>query len=66
MWQFALGFSVGVYVGTYYDCKPMIKRTVDCIKHWKPEERDDNKDTSDKVFLGNNKDPKKWLISYPG
>ena len=28
---------------TYYDCKPMIKRTIDCIKHWKPEEREDNK-----------------------
>jgi len=44
MWQFFLGFGTGIYVGTYYDCKPMIKRTVDCIKHWKPEERDDNKD----------------------
>ena len=44
MWQFFLGFSAGVYVGTYYDCKPMIKRTADCIKNWKPDEREDNRD----------------------
>jgi len=43
MWQFFIGFSTGVYVGTFYDCKPMINRTIDCIKHWKPEERGDNK-----------------------
>ena len=28
--------------------------------------RDDIKDTSVKVFLGKNKDPKSWLTSYPG
>ena len=28
MWQFLLGFATGVYVGTYYDCKP----TIDFIK----------------------------------
>ena len=28
--------------------------------------RDDIKDTSVKVFLGKNKNPKNWLISYPG
>ena len=40
MWQFVLGFSSGVYVGTYYDCKPMIIRAIDCIKHWKPDEKE--------------------------
>ena len=24
MWQFMMGFGVGVYVGTKYDCKPTI------------------------------------------
>ena len=43
MWQFFIGFGTGVYVGTYYNCKPMIKRTIDCIKHWKPEEIEEKK-----------------------
>ena len=29
-------------------------------------ERNDIKDTSVKVFLGKNKNPKDWLVSYPG
>ena len=24
MWQFLLGLSAGVYIGTYYDCEPSI------------------------------------------
>ena len=24
MWQILLGFAGGVYVGTFYDCKPII------------------------------------------
>ena len=24
MWQVLLGFSAGVYVGTYYDCRPFL------------------------------------------
>ena len=30
MWQVVLGFSMGVYVGTYYDCKPCLDR----INNW--------------------------------
>ncbi len=26
MWRFIAGFSVGVYIGTYYECKPTIIR----------------------------------------
>jgi len=44
MWQILVGFSAGIYVGTYYDCKPMIYRASECIKNWKPEERPENKD----------------------
>ena len=25
MWQFICGFGTGVYVGTYYNCKPVIE-----------------------------------------
>jgi hypothetical protein len=25
MWKFLLGFASGVYAGTYYDCKPIIR-----------------------------------------
>lgn len=24
MWQFLAGFGFGVYMGTYYDCKPYL------------------------------------------
>ena len=24
MWQMVLGFGAGVYVGTYYDCRPYL------------------------------------------
>ena len=32
MWQFLMGFGVGVYVGTKYDCKPTIGFVKKCIK----------------------------------
>jgi hypothetical protein len=47
MWQFVIGFSAGIYTGTYYDCKPMIKRAIECVKHWKPDERDERDDGKD-------------------
>lgn len=28
MWQFLCAFSAGVYVGTYYNCKPMINQII--------------------------------------
>ena len=28
MWQFIIGFTSGIYIGTYYDCEP----TIDIIK----------------------------------
>jgi len=29
MWQFILGISVGLYIGTYYNCKPLLKKVGD-------------------------------------
>jgi hypothetical protein len=25
MWEFIVGVSFGIYIGTYYDCKPTIE-----------------------------------------
>jgi len=49
MWQFIMGFGVGIYVGTKYDCKPSILFVKNCIKNnlpneLIPKEKDDNKD----------------------
>ena len=28
MWRFVAGISIGVYIGTYYNCKPMIEKVI--------------------------------------
>ena len=38
MWQFIMGFGVGVYVGTKYDCKPRINFVRTCIKNNVPSD----------------------------
>ena len=40
MWQFVLGFGAGVYVGTYFECKPTLERIKDCVKSALPEKKD--------------------------
>lgn len=41
MWQFITGVAVGVYVGTYYDCKPGVEYIKETIKeHW-PKRKDE-------------------------
>ena len=47
MWQFLMGFSVGIYVGTAYDCKPTVTFISTCLKNTIPKEampkkKDDN------------------------
>ena len=42
MWKFLAGFSVGVYVGTYYDCKPYIIKIKKIAKDNFPDIRDNN------------------------
>ncbi len=43
MWQLVTGFAAGIYVGTYYDCKPTIILVRQMIKDKFPEERKENK-----------------------
>ena len=32
MWRFLLGFSTGIYVGTYFECKPVIEKIEQFVK----------------------------------
>ena len=38
MWQFILGFGSGIYIGTYYDCKPSLNFIKNCLKNIIPED----------------------------
>jgi hypothetical protein len=39
MWKFLVGFASGVYAGTYYDCKPIIRNIKRTIKEYIPNEK---------------------------
>jgi hypothetical protein len=39
MWSFVAGFGCGVYVGSYYDCRPTLDKLVTFVKEHLPEER---------------------------
>ena len=32
MWKMLLAFSIGVYVGTYYNCKPILEHMIETAK----------------------------------
>ena len=57
MFRVFIGFVSGVYVGTYYNCKPLIEKMRECFKNNFPEEKEkkeekvDNQDEK-KTFLG--------------
>jgi hypothetical protein len=38
MWQLIMGFGMGVYVGTNYDCKPTMSFISTCIKNNVPKQ----------------------------
>ncbi len=38
MWQFLVGFSAGMYVGTIYDCGPTVTFITTCLKNNIPKE----------------------------
>ena len=38
MWQFMMGFGLGVYVGTIYDCKPTVTFISTCLKNNIPKD----------------------------
>lgn len=39
MWKFLVGFASGVYVGTYYNCKPMIHELEKKINDFIPDKK---------------------------
>ena len=39
MWQFIVGWVTGVYIGTYYNCKPTLNYMKKCIKEQFPEKK---------------------------
>ena len=39
MWRFIAGFGVGIYVGTYYNCKPYIVKVKKIVRENFPEAR---------------------------
>ena len=41
MLYFILGLGVGVYLGTYYNCKPILVTIGEKIKEYLPEKKDD-------------------------
>jgi hypothetical protein len=41
MWNFIAGFTAGVYVGTYYDCKPVLNYLFNEIKKCVPEKKEE-------------------------
>jgi hypothetical protein len=42
MWQFLAGFASGVYVGTYYNCKPIICEIEKKVRDYMPNEKNKN------------------------
>lgn len=40
MWKFFLGLTSGIYIGTYYDCKPTINKIEEFIKLNIPNKKD--------------------------
>ena len=47
MWKFIVGFVSGVYVGTFYNCKPTITTIQSFVQKNIPE-KIDKKDSSEK------------------
>ena len=39
MWRFLLGFASGIYVGTYYDCKPTLINIEKNIRDYMPSKK---------------------------
>ena len=56
MWQFICGFCGGIYVGTYFECKPTLEKVVDFVKTSIPDKKDeeDKKKRTPVLHLGLN------------
>lgn len=53
MWQFLCGFGAGVYIGTYFECKPTIEQIVSFAKTKIPEKKDESEDAKEKKKKNN-------------
>tara|TARA_R110002074_G_scaffold208115_2_gene376656 strand:- start:2512 stop:2634 length:123 start_codon:yes stop_codon:yes gene_type:complete len=40
MWRFIAGLTSGVYLGTYYDCKPIVNKISEYIKEQWPAKKE--------------------------
>jgi hypothetical protein len=40
MWKIIIGFATGVYIGTYYDCKPILEKIKEHCNETMPKSKD--------------------------
>ena len=52
MWQFICGFCGGIYVGTYFECKPTLEKVVHFVKTSLPEKKDEEEKQKNKKDSG--------------
>jgi hypothetical protein len=45
MWRFIAGFGIGVYVGTYYECKPTLEYIRKVITDQVPKKSESERST---------------------
>ena len=62
MWQFISGFGLGIYVGSYYDCKPVINTLSVIVKENFPKERKDFKEEQPIIVV--KEEPKKSFFGF--
>ena len=55
------GFAAGIYVGTYYDCKPTILLVRQMVKDKFPRERLENASKKEKKKKDDNYPPNSWF-----
>lgn len=41
MWKIMIGIGIGIYIGTYYECKPIISKIVKVANENIPPQKDD-------------------------
>lgn len=39
MWKFLIGLGIGVYIGSFYNCKPQINNLIKILKNREPNEK---------------------------
>lgn len=37
--QILIAFGTGIYIGTYYDCKPLVEQAMILIDKYKPKQK---------------------------